>query len=104
GTTGDLVELAGAEMAHALTVELGQGGDHHRADRHVDADAESVRPADDAEQPLLGQALHEPPVPRQHAGVVDTDPVAQQPRERLPEPPPEPEVADGLAAPVRSEE
>src|SRR5690606_23829229 len=39
---GDLVELAGTQDARARAVVLGQPGEEHRADRHVDADAEGV--------------------------------------------------------------
>ena len=37
------------------------------------------------EQPGLGELLHEPPVARQHAGVVDADALPQQLRQRLAE-------------------
>ena len=63
---GDLVELAGLERAGALAVVLGQGGEQHGADRHVDADAEGVGAADDAQQPGLGEGLHQPPVAGEH--------------------------------------
>ena len=54
----------------AGAVVLRQGREQHRADRHVDADAERVGAADDLEQAGLGQPLDEPPVLREHAGVV----------------------------------
>ena len=53
---GDLVELAGLERAGARAVVLGQRGEQHGADRHVDADAEGVGAADDlaAARPARG--------------------------------------------------
>ena len=59
-------------------------------------DAERVGAADDLEQPGLGQALDQPPVLREHPGVVDADAVAHEPRQRLAEPGREAEVADEL--------
>src|SRR5690606_28533864 len=70
---GDLVELPGLEVAHAFPVELGQRGEHHGADRHVDADAEGVGAADDLQQTGLRQLLDQPSVLGQHARVVHAD-------------------------------
>ena len=81
----DLVELAGAQTAHLGAVELGELGEHHRVDRHVDADAERVGTADDWEQPLLGEALHEQAVARQHARMVHAHPGGEQPLQNLAE-------------------
>ena len=83
-------------MTRADPVVLAQRGEHHGADRHVDADAEGVGAADHLEQPGLGKGLDQAPVARQHAGVVDADAVAHQPRQRLAEPGREPEAADQL--------
>ena len=47
GPPGDLVELAGRQMALLGAVELDQAGENHRADRHIDAHPESVGAADD---------------------------------------------------------
>ena len=96
GPPGDLVELAGAELPHPLPVELRERGDEHRADRHVDADAERVGAADDPQQPALRERLDEPAVARQHAGVVHADARAHEPRERLAEARREAESADRL--------
>ena len=85
GAAGDLVELAGAELPGAGAVVLGQRGEQHGADRHVDADAEGVGAADDLEQPGLGELLDQPPVLGQHAGVVHADAVPDQPGQRLAE-------------------
>ena len=93
---GDLVELAAAQQALAAPVELAQRGEQHRVDRHVDADAEGVGAADHLEQAALGELFDETAVLRQHAGVVDADPVAQHPRQGGAEAGREPEVADGL--------
>ena len=43
----DLVEFPGGQMPRARAVEFRQGGEEYRADRHVDADAQCVRSADD---------------------------------------------------------
>ena len=93
---GDLVELAGARVAHLGAVVLGEAGEQHRADRHVDADAERVGAADDGEQAHLGEPLDQPPVLRQHAGVVHADAGPHQPGQRRAEPLAEPEAADHL--------
>ncbi len=77
GPPGDLVELAGGQVTHALAVELHDARQQHGADRHVDADAQGVGAADDLEQTLLGEALDHPAVLGQHAGVVHTDPRTQ---------------------------
>ena len=58
-TAYDLVELARAQAAHLGAVELGELGEHHRVDGHVDAHAEGIGAADDRQQPLLGQTFHE---------------------------------------------
>jgi hypothetical protein len=100
GAAGDLVELAGLEVPHLDPVVLGQAGEQHGADRHVDADAERVGAADDLEQPGLGQQLHQPAVLGQHAGVVHADPVPHQPGQRPAEALGEAEVADQLGDPV----
>ena len=96
GPAGDLVELAGLEQPGLLAVVLGQRGEHDRADRHVDADAERVGAADDLEQAGLGERLDQPPVLGQHAGVVHADAVPHQARQRLAEAGGEPEVPDQL--------
>jgi hypothetical protein len=96
GAAADLVELPGAEQAGRRAVVLGEGGEDHGADGHVDADAEGVGPADDLEQPGLGQPLHQAPVLGQHPRVVDADAVAHELGERLAEPRGEAEPADEL--------
>jgi hypothetical protein len=94
GAPGDLVELARLQDPLARAVELGQPGEDHGADRDVDADAQRVRPADHLQEPGLGELLHQPAIARQHAGVVDADAAADQPRERPAEAGGEAEVAD----------
>ena len=96
GAARDLVELAGAQRAHPSAVVLGQRGEQHRADGHVDADAERVRAADDLQQTGLGELLHQPPVLGQHAGVVHADAVPYVTGEVLAELGGEAEVADQL--------
>ncbi len=73
GPPGDLRELPVRQDAHAGAVVLAQLREQHRPDRHVDADAERVGPADDLEQTVLGELLDEQAVLRQQAGVVHTD-------------------------------
>ena len=93
--TGDLVELPGAQHPLLAAVELGQRGQQHGADRHVDADAQGVGAADDGEQPRLREGLDEPAVLRQHPRVVHPDPVQHQPAQGRPEALAETEVAHG---------
>ena len=93
---GDLQELPGPQDPLPVAVELRQPGEEHRPDRHVDADPEGVGAADDLEQAGLGQLLDEPPVAREHPGVVHADAAAQQAGEGLAEAGPEPEPADPL--------
>ena len=81
----DLVELARAHVAHAPPVVLHERRHQHRADRHVDAHAESVRAAHDRQQARLREALDEAPVARQHARVVHADALREQRLEGLPE-------------------
>ena len=100
GPSRDLVELPRLEQPLPATVVLREAGEHHGADRDVDADAEGVGAADDLEQPGLGELLDEPAVLRQHAGVVHADAVPHQPRQRLAEAGAEPEAADQLRDPV----
>ena len=59
GAPCNLVELARVEVAHASAVKLGEGGEHHGVDGHVDAHAERVRSTDDRQQALLSEPLHE---------------------------------------------
>ena len=106
------MELARLEQAHLGAVELGKPGEEHRANGHVDADAEGVGAADDLEQAVLGQLFDEATVLRQHPGVVHPDAVADEPRERLAETGAEPKrpdafgdgVALGAAGHVQPEE
>ena len=78
GAPGDLLEVAHAEDAGLLAVELAELREEHGADRDVDADAQRVGAADDLEQALLRQLLDEQPVLRQQARVVEPDAVAQE--------------------------
>jgi hypothetical protein len=91
GPPGDLSELTHLEHPLPVAVELGEAGEEHGPDRHVDADAEGVGAADDRQQSGLGEVLDEPPVLRQHPRVVHPDPRAEQPRQRLAEPGAEPD-------------
>ena len=75
---GHLVEFPGREHPAHRTVVLGQPGEKDRPDGHVDPDAERVGTADDLQEPFLAETLNEPAVFRQHARVVNADPVSQQ--------------------------
>ena len=78
GAPGDLLELAHrAGCATFSPSNLREPREEHGADRDVDADAERVGAADDAQQALLRELLDEQPVLRQQARVVDADAVAR---------------------------
>src|SRR5258706_205989 len=77
GTSGDLMKVPRAQDARLLPVELAELGEEHRADRHVDTDAERVRAADDFEQSLLRKLLDEDAILRQQPRVMQSDAVAQ---------------------------
>ena len=83
GATGNLVELTGAQATHLVAVELGERGEDHGVDGHVDADAECVGAANDGQQALLRQALDQQAIARQHTGVVHADAAAEQALEDL---------------------
>src|SRR5690606_41803332 len=83
GSPRDLFEVADAEDPDAVAVELAELGEQHRTDRHVDADAERVRPRDDLEQSLLREPLDERAVLRQQTRVVQADAVPQEPLDVL---------------------
>src|SRR5690606_22324790 len=76
--SADLLEIADAQDGGLLSVELAELGEQHRADGHVDADAEGVGAADDLEEPLLRELLHEQAVLREKPRVVDADSVANE--------------------------
>ena len=80
---GDLLELADREKAHLRPVELRELREEDRPDRDVHADAERVGPADDVEEPLLGELLHEKTVPGKEPGVVNADSERQESPELL---------------------
>ena len=81
----DLVELAAAQHSLAPTVEFRQGTEQHGADGNVDADPQGVSATDHRQQSALGQLFHQPSVTRQHPGVVDPNPAAEQLGQRRPE-------------------
>ena len=94
GPAGNLVELAGVQLAHPDAVVLGERGQQDGADGNVDADAEGVGAADHAEQPALGKLFHQPAVLGQHPGVVNADAGTDQPRQGAAEVRGETEVTD----------
>ncbi len=96
GPPGDLVELPGPQRAHPVAVVLRQRGEQHRTDRHIHPDTQRVRTTDHLQQPRLRELLHQPPVFREHPGVMDADAVPHIPREVLAELGGEAEIADQL--------
>ena len=100
GPACDLVEFPGPQTAHPVAVELGQSGQQDRVDGHVDADPQGVRATDDRQKAILGQLLHQTPVPGQHARMVDPDPGAQQPLQNPAEGRGEAGAGHGLLDPV----
>ncbi|MGE4649310.1 MAG: hypothetical protein AAEJ53_00345 [Myxococcota bacterium] len=67
-----------------FAVVLGKAGKEHAADGDVDTHAQGVGPADDTQQALAGEALHEQPVAGQQPGVMDADAVAEDAFQVLP--------------------
>ncbi len=74
---GHLTKVAHAEDRRLFPVVFPELRKHHRANRHVDADAERVRATDQFEQPVLRELLHEDAILRQQSRVVHADAVAQ---------------------------
>ena len=58
------MELAGAQAAHLVAVELRELREHHGVDGHVDAHTERVGTADDWQETLLGEALNQKAIAR----------------------------------------
>ena len=83
GASGDLVEFAGAQAAHLGAIELGQRGQHHGVNRHINANAQRIGAANHRQQTLLGELFDQTTVSRQHAGMMDTDAGAQQTLQNL---------------------
>ncbi len=73
----DLVEVARAQVSGLPPVELAEPREQHGPDRHVDADAERVGPADDLQEAALGELFDQHAVLRQQPGVVQADAVLQ---------------------------
>ncbi len=71
GASSDLLEVAHREHGRLLPVVFAQLREEHRADRDVHPDAERVGAADDLEQPLLSELLHQQAILRQHPRVMD---------------------------------
>ena len=88
------MELAGTQMALTHAVVLGQPGQQDGADRHVDADTQGVRPAHNAQKPLLGKAFDKASITRQHAGMMHPDSCADRLRQGFAEARAETEIAD----------
>jgi len=84
GAPADLEKIADAEDGGLLPVVLAELGEEHGANGNVDADAEGVRPADDLEEALLRQLLHQKPILGEQARVVHADTVANELGELFP--------------------
>ena len=97
GPARDLLELSHGQHPDLAAVVLAELGEQHRADRDVDADPEGVGPADQLQQPLLGELLDEQPVLGEQAGVVDTDAGFDEPAKVLSDRGVEAEAADRFA-------
>ena len=94
--SGNLVELAGTQTAAAGTIKLGQRRNQYGTNRHVNAHTQGVGAADDLEQTLLRQLLHEAAVLGQHTRVVNTDTGTHQLIQRLTEARSEAELSNQL--------
>src|SRR5262249_10933428 len=57
--SGNLVKIPGSQNGGFLSVKLAQTGQEHGPDRHVHARSQSVSTADNFEQPLLSELLHQ---------------------------------------------
>ena len=71
-------------MTHLASVKLHQGSEQNRANWDIDTDSKGVSSTDDGEQALLGQALNEASVARQHSRVVNPNPVRKKATQSLP--------------------
>ena len=81
---GNLVEFTRTQVTHLVSVELHQGSQQNRANGDIDTDSKGVSSTDNREQTLLGQALNEAPVARQHTRVVNPNPVTKKAAQSLP--------------------
>ena len=95
-TTGNLVEFACLQAAHAHAVELRERREHDRVDGHVDAHAQRVRAADDRKKALLCQFFYQQAIARQHARMVNADTAAQKTLEYPAEPGRKPRTSDSF--------
>ena len=84
-TPCDLMEFSGPQFAHFRAVELGQCGQHHGMDGHVDADAQRICAADHRQQTLLGELLDQTTIAGEHTRMVNADSGAQQTLQNLAE-------------------
>ena len=80
---GYLVELARAQAALLVAVELGESGEQHGMDGHVDAHAQGVGAADDGQQALLGELFDQQAVSGQQPRVMQAHAAGDEVLERL---------------------
>ena len=79
------MEFAGTQLAHLRAIELGQCGQHHGMNGHVDADTQRVSAADHRKKTLLGELLDQTAIAGKHARMVDTHAGTQQTLQNLTE-------------------
>ena len=84
-TPRDLMEFAGTQLAHLRAIELGQCGQHHGMNGHVDADTQRVSAADHRKKTLLGELLDQTAIAGKHARMVNTHAGTQQTLQNLTE-------------------
>ena len=73
----DLMKIARRERRHLLPAVLAQAGEQDRANGHIHPHAQRVRAADDLQQTALRKLLHQHPILRQQARVVNAHAMAE---------------------------
>ena len=81
---GDLQEVPHRQLRGLLAVELDELREGHRADGNVHAHPERVGAAHHLEQAPLRELFDQESIARQESGVMQTDPVLQEPLQVLP--------------------
>src|SRR5262245_34066672 len=83
GASRHLSQLVVGQRPESALGALGQSLQHHRARRHVDAEAHRLGGEDDLAEAALEEPLDEPLEARQDARVVETDAEPQRSKHRL---------------------
>ena len=97
GPPGDLGEFPVTEQPGRHPVVLAELREQHGPDGHVHPHPEGVGAADQLQEAGLGQLLDQESVAGEHPGVVQADPVADEPLQVLADRCVEPEPAHPLA-------